>query len=183
MDGFNTYEKQDRVLVGMSGGVDSSVTVRILQEQGFAVQGAVIRFSPAHDAAVAAARDAARSLGVEVHVIDAAEAFDREVVTPFCRSYCEGRTPNPCILCNPAVKFRLAGRKGRRTGRSLIWPPATMPASSGATTVSAACTPPRASPGTRATCSTGWGGTFWNRLVLPLGEFEKSDVRDIAREH
>ena len=44
--GFNTYEKQDRVLVGMSGGVDSSVTVRILQEQGFAVQGAVIRFSP-----------------------------------------------------------------------------------------------------------------------------------------
>ena len=50
--GFNTFEQQDKVLVGMSGGVDSSVTVRILQEQGFAVQGAVIRFSPAHDAAV-----------------------------------------------------------------------------------------------------------------------------------
>lgn len=44
--GFNTFEKQDKILVGMSGGVDSSVTVRILQEQGFAVQGAVIRFSP-----------------------------------------------------------------------------------------------------------------------------------------
>ena len=39
MEGFNTFEKQDRVLVGMSGGVDSSVTVRILQEQGFAVEG------------------------------------------------------------------------------------------------------------------------------------------------
>ena len=48
MEGFNTYEQQDKVLVGMSGGVDSSVTVRILQEQGFAVQGAEIRFSPSH---------------------------------------------------------------------------------------------------------------------------------------
>ena len=43
--GFDTYEEQDKVLVGMSGGVDSSVTVRILQQQGFAVTGAVIRFS------------------------------------------------------------------------------------------------------------------------------------------
>lgn len=50
MEGFNTFEKQDKVLMGMSGGVDSSVAVRILQEQGFSVQGAVIRFSPAHEA-------------------------------------------------------------------------------------------------------------------------------------
>ena len=64
--GFNTFEQQDKVLVGMSGGVDSSVTVRILQEQGFAVQGAVIRFSPAHDAAVEAAKDAGAALGVPV---------------------------------------------------------------------------------------------------------------------
>ena len=56
MNGFNTFEKQDKVLIGMSGGVDSSVAVHILQEQGFAVQGAVIRFSPAHEGAVAAAR-------------------------------------------------------------------------------------------------------------------------------
>ena len=71
--GFNTFEEQDKVLVGMSGGVDSSVTVRILQEQGFAVQGAVIRFSPAHDAAVAAAQETGAKLGVPVHVIDAQE--------------------------------------------------------------------------------------------------------------
>ena len=64
MDGFNTYEKQDRVLVGMSGGVDSSVTVRILQEQGFAVEGAVIRFSPVHEAAAAEAKAAAKTLGI-----------------------------------------------------------------------------------------------------------------------
>ena len=101
--GFNTFEKQDRVLVGLSGGVDSSVAIRILQEQGFAVQGAVIRFSPAHEAAVAAARDSAAALGIPLVVIDAQAAFEKWVVRPFCESYCTGRTPHPCILCNPQV--------------------------------------------------------------------------------
>ena len=114
--GFNTFETQDKVLMGMSGGVDSSVAVRILQEQGFAVQGAVIRFSPAHDAAVEAARQAADALGVELHVIDASELFEQQVVMPFCESYCEGRTPNPCILCNPGVKFRLLAEKADELG-------------------------------------------------------------------
>ena len=75
MEGFNTFEKQQTVLMGMSGGVDSSVAVRILQDQGFAVQGAVIRFSPAHEGAVAAARESADTLGIPLHVIDAQDAF------------------------------------------------------------------------------------------------------------
>ncbi|MDD4850458.1 MAG: asparagine synthase-related protein, partial [Gemmiger sp.] len=100
---FNTFESQDKVLVGLSGGVDSSVTVRILQEQGFYVAGAVIRFSPAHDAAVAAARAAASVLSIPLYVLDASALFEEAVITPFCDSYCAGRTPNPCILCNPAV--------------------------------------------------------------------------------
>ena len=82
-NGFDTYESQDKVLVGMSGGVDSSVTVRILQQQGFGVMGAVIRFSPAHEEAVAAAHKAAQEL------------FDQQVVQPFCQQYCAGRTPTP----------------------------------------------------------------------------------------
>ena len=102
--------------MGMSGGVDSSVTVRILQEQGFAVEGAVIRFSPAHETAVAEAKTAAATLGIPVHVIDAGDVFEREVVVPFCENYCDGRTPNPCILCNPAVKFRMLGRTGGHPG-------------------------------------------------------------------
>ena len=57
---------------------------------------------------------------MEVHVIDASEAFEREVVTPFCQSYCEGRTPNPCILCNPAVKFRLLAEKADELGISYL---------------------------------------------------------------
>ncbi len=179
--GFNTYEKQDRVLVGMSGGVDSSVTVRILQEQGFAVEGAVIRFSPAHDAAVAAARDAARSLGVEVHVIDAAEAFDREVVTPFCESYCAGRTPNPCILCNPAVKFRLLAEKADELGIPYLATGHYARIERCSDGVCRICTAESAARD-QSYMLYRLGRDILDRLILPLGEFEKSDVRDIAHD-
>lgn len=179
--GFNTYEKQDRVLVGMSGGVDSSVTVRILQEQGFAVEGAVIRFSPAHDAAVAAARDAARSLGAEVHVIDAAEAFDREVVTPFCESYCAGRTPNPCILCNPAVKFRLLAEKADELGIPYLATGHYARIERCSDGVCRICTAESAARD-QSYMLYRLGRDILDRLILPLGEFEKSDVRDIAHD-
>ena len=120
MNGFNTFEKQDKVLIGMSGGVDSSVAVHILQEQGFAVQGAVIRFSPAHEGAVAAARESAEALHIPLHVLDAEQAFETHVVQPFCESYCAGRTPNPCIMCNPLVKFRLLADKADELGCAYI---------------------------------------------------------------
>lgn len=179
--GFNTFEKQDKVLVGMSGGVDSSVTVRILQEQGFAVQGAVIRFSPAHDAAVQSARETGAKLGVPVHVIDAQEDFEREVITPFCENYCAGRTPNPCILCNPAVKFRLLLRKADELGCQFI--------ATGHYARVEVC-----SDGKSRLCtadSTARDQSYMlyrlpqeilSRLILPLGDFEKDDVREIARD-
>ena len=58
--GFNTFEKQDKVLVGLNGGMDAAVTVRILQEQGFAVQGALVHFAGMADDAVETAQNAAR---------------------------------------------------------------------------------------------------------------------------
>ena len=179
--GFNTFEKQDKILVGMSGGVDSSVAVRILQEQGFAVQGAVIRFSPAHDAAVEAAKDAGAALGVPVHVIDAAEAFEREVVTPFCESYCAGRTPNPCILCNPAVKFRLLAQKADELGCPSI---ATGHYARVVLCDDGQCRLCTAESAARDQSYMLYrlGQDILHRLVLPLGEFEKDDVRDIARD-
>lgn len=179
--GFNTFEEQDKVLVGMSGGVDSSVTVRILQEQGFAVQGAVIRFSPAHDTAVAAAQETGAKLGVPVHVIDAQEDFEREVVTPFCQSYCAGRTPNPCILCNPAVKFRLLLQKADELGCKFI--------ATGHYARVEVCSDDNSRLCTAESAARDQSYMLYrlpqeilSRLILPLGDFEKDDVREIARD-
>ncbi len=180
MDGFNTFEKQDKILMGMSGGVDSSVAVRILQEQGFSVQGAVIRFSPAHDPAVQAARDAAATLGIPLHVIDAGQAFEANVVRPFCESYCAGRTPNPCIACNPLVKFRLLAEKADELGCPFL---ATghyarvEVCEDGFSRVAV----PESAARDQSYMLYRLPQDILARLVLPLGEFEKDDVREMAR--
>lgn len=179
--GFNTFETQDKVLMGMSGGVDSSVAVRILQEQGFAVQGAVIRFSPAHDAAVEAARQAADALSVELHVIDASELFEQQVVTPFCDSYCEGRTPNPCILCNPGVKFRLLAEKADELGCPYIASGHYARVELCEDGLCRLCVPESAARD-QTYMLYRLPQDILRRLVLPLGEFEKDDVREIARD-
>lgn len=179
--GFSTFEEQDGVLVALSGGVDSSVCVQILQQQGFAVQAAVIRFSPAHEGAVEAARKTAAQLGVPLHVIDAQEEFDRLVVGPFCESYCRGETPNPCIRCNPALKFRLLAEEADRLGIELI---ATghyarvVQDEDGLYRVHR----PECEARDQSYMLYRLGQDVLRRLVLPLGEFDKEDIREMARE-
>ena len=180
-NGFSTFEAADKVLVGLSGGVDSAVCVNVLRQQGFEVQGAVIRFSPAHDKAVAEAQKAAAALGVPLTVIDAGEAFEKEVVEPFCAAYCAGRTPNPCVLCNPAVKFKLLAAEADMLGCRFI---ATghyarvEDRGDGVYTVCKAVSTAR----DQSYMLYRLGQDILARLCLPLGEFEKEDIRQIARD-
>ncbi|HNJ69405.1 MAG TPA: tRNA 2-thiouridine(34) synthase MnmA [Microthrixaceae bacterium] len=101
-----------RVLAAMSGGVDSSVAVALLQEQGHDVVGVTMRLwgGPSDTGCcsateVADARRAAARLGVEHHVFDFSEEFDRHVVDPYVADHAAGRTPNPCVECNRHLKF------------------------------------------------------------------------------
>ena len=92
-----------RVLVGMSGGLDSTYAALKLINEGYEVEGAVVVMHGHTD--LEGARDAAISLGIRLHEIDATESFAR-VKDNFVDEYSRGRTPNPCIVCNPWVKFR-----------------------------------------------------------------------------
>lgn len=97
-----------RVVVGMSGGVDSAVAAAQLLEAGFEVHGVTLAlwqapFVPAEsDAGV---RAVAAALGIPLTVLDLRERFFREVVMPWMTDYAKGLTPNPCVLCNPTLKF------------------------------------------------------------------------------
>ncbi len=177
-DSFGTFEEQDRVLVGLSGGVDSSACVRILLDQGFAVQGVVLRFSPAHDAAVSAAQTAAKQLGIPLIVEDCSADFERDIIEPFCREYCEGRTPSPCVMCNPLVKFATLARVADRLGIHFI-----------ATGHYARIDEADGSYYVRKAVSTARDQSYMlyalpqeilSRLCLPVGEFEKDDIRELA---
>ncbi len=96
----------NKVLVGVSGGVDSSVAVDMLRKQGLEVEGVVIQFSNSSEGAVTDAKKVSEFLGIKLHVADVREDFKNKVILPFCESYCNGATPNPCVLCNPEVKFK-----------------------------------------------------------------------------
>ncbi len=91
------------VVLGLSGGVDSAVSARLLQEAGYRVHGLFLDIG---SAARADAEAAAEALGIDLRVEDISDRLEREVCAPFAASYLHGETPNPCILCNPAVKFR-----------------------------------------------------------------------------
>ena len=92
------------VVLGLSGGVDSAVTTRLLQRDGYTVHGLFLEVPAA--SARADAEAAAAALGIDLRVVDIGAALEREVCAPFAAAYRRGETPNPCILCNPAVKFR-----------------------------------------------------------------------------
>jgi tRNA-specific 2-thiouridylase len=107
----------ERVLVAMSGGVDSSVAAAVLQHQGFDVVGVTLHLWDYPDDGSVKSRccapedihDARRvcdSLGIPHFAFDRRELFEREVVAPFVDGYLEGVTPSPCVRCNRGVKMR-----------------------------------------------------------------------------
>ncbi len=112
------------VLVGMSGGVDSSVTALMLLGEGYDVQGATLKL---HDMGSCGsgrdaedARNVCNHLGIAHHVLDFGELFQSRVMTPFATSYAQGKTPNPCILCNGEVKFGRLLRQAEDMGLDKI---------------------------------------------------------------
>lgn len=106
----------DRVLVAMSGGVDSSVAAALLVEQGYDVIGATMKLF-CHDGdlpdrpccsldSVNDARRVCQTLGIPHYVLNMESAFGRDVVNNFVNEYANGRTPIPCVRCNTFTKFR-----------------------------------------------------------------------------
>jgi tRNA-specific 2-thiouridylase len=110
---------KERIVVGMSGGVDSSVAAALLVEQGVEVIGVTLRVWPWREPeestrkfgsccspeTVADARAVARRLGIAYYLLNTEREFERAVIEPFARAYAEGRTPVPCVACNREVKF------------------------------------------------------------------------------
>jgi tRNA-specific 2-thiouridylase len=197
-----------RVIIGMSGGVDSSVAAYLLKEKGYEVEGisfvmwdkdkGIDTESCCSPKAVRDVSQTADHIGISCRTIDAKADFMEKVVKPFVSAYLSGVTPNPCVLCNRFIKFPFLMKEAERRGAEYI--------STGhyAKIEPAKDNPPQADQRTRGRENMQQQvfslkkGTDpkkdqsyvlyvltqeeLGRLILPLGNFTKSAVRKIAEE-
>ncbi|MBM3823529.1 MAG: tRNA 2-thiouridine(34) synthase MnmA [Verrucomicrobia bacterium] len=186
--------QKPRVVVGLSGGVDSSAAAALLLEQGYDVVGVTLKLWPqdcisrAEDKccgpqAVMDARSVALKLGIPFYLIDEAADFQKEVIAYFAEEYRAGRTPNPCVMCNEKLKFGTLIRRAGQLGADYI---ATghyarvEHAGNGGRVLLRRGRDPRKD---QSYFLFSLRQDQLARALFPLGELNKTETRGVARDH
>ena len=162
-----------KVVLGFSGGVDSAVSAELLKKQGFQVYG--LYMDNTDEAARLAAVTAAEQRGIDLKVLDVKAQLEERVCRPFTEAYLRGETPNPCILCNPTLKFKSLTEYADAVGAEFV-----------ATGHYARAAGGRIFKGRPANDQSYMLCRLTRqqaeRVLFPLGDFEKVQVRALAEE-
>lgn len=171
-----------KVLLGMSGGTDSSVAAMILKESGYEVIGITFRFYDREENTrhLEDARELADRLGIEHRVYDARDLFKDKILSYFISEYMSGKTPVPCVICNNELKWKLLcdiaeieGIDYISTGHYVqkVWV-------DGKYYITQGKDPEK----DQSFFMWGLGQRILSRMLLPLGDLHKSEVREYARK-
>jgi len=111
-------KENKKVLVGMSGGVDSSVAALLLQKEGYEVEGIFIDFigGEKSERDFQQAQKIAKKLDISIYKLDAQKIFKKKIIDKFVEDYENGITPNPCVFCNPEMKFKILIEEADKRG-------------------------------------------------------------------
>jgi tRNA-specific 2-thiouridylase len=185
--------KKPRVVVGMSGGVDSSAAAALLVEQGHEVVGITLKLWPqdcvnrAEDKccgpqAVTDARAVSHKLDIPYYLVDDAAEFQRQVIQYFADEYRAGRTPNPCVVCNEKLKFGTLIQRARKLGAEKVatghFARVEWDATSGRHLLKRGRDPRK----DQSYFLFSLRQDQLARVIFPLGELTKQDTREIARD-
>lgn len=171
-----------KVLIGLSGGVDSAVSALLLREAGHEVTGCRLLLNDAPDGGEqsASAQDVADRLGIRLLTADFRETFKKEVSDYFVSEYLRGRTPNPCVKCNPAVKFASLAQVADENGFDLIATGHYARIARGENGLCAVRTSP--SKKDQSYFLYRLPQSVLQRTLFPLGDFtSKEEIRELAR--
>ncbi len=182
-----------RVVVGMSGGVDSSAAAALLLEQGYDVVGITLKLWPqdcvnrAEDKccgpqAVTDARSVAHKLDIPYYLVDEAEDFQKQVINYFAEEYRAGRTPNPCVMCNEKLKFGTLISRARKLGAEYIATGHFARVEKNPATGRMLLKRGRDSRKDQSYFLFSLRQEQLARTLFPLGELTKTDTRDVARQ-
>lgn len=162
-----------KVILGFSGGVDSAVSSVLLRKAGYEVHG--VYLDNADAAALACAEEAAAFVGIPFTAIDVKQELEANVCLPFQCSYLRGETPNPCIICNPSVKFKNLLAFADASGADYIATGHYARSENG-------CLYKGHPENDQSYMLCRIRREQLNRLLLPLGTFPKREVRAMAEE-
>ena len=178
-------DKKPVVALGMSGGVDSSVAVHLLQQAGYQVHGIHMLMIPerfqSNSTAVQDTEAVARQFGIQFSVLDVRDQFEAQIIAQFGREYSNGRTPNPCAFCNKQFKFGILAQQAKALGADFV---------STGHYVRADVSPSGKKLFYKAADSKKDQSYFLSLVapdvvthcVFPLGQYTKDQVRQIARD-
>ena len=165
--------------MGLSGGVDSSLAALLLKEAGYEVVGVYLYSRLGRDESDAA-KSAADFCGIPLEIVDISSELEEKVCSYFVNEYCRGRTPSPCIVCNPNVKFRALFDAAERLGADFV------------STGHYARIGTTEKGETAVFCGVGRNDQSYmlcrmpresySRLIFPLGSLSKDEVRALAEE-
>ena len=162
------------IVLGLSGGVDSAVAATLLQRQGFAVTGLYLDIglggSGREDAAAVAER-----LGIPLKIADIRQELEREVCAPFAAGYLAGRTPLPCAMCNPAVKFPALFRLAEEIGANYV-------STGHYANVDNGVLKKGRPANDQSYMLARLTRAQLQKVIFPLGMYEKREVRQLARD-
>lgn len=169
-----------KVIVTMSGGVDSAVAALLLKRQGFDVTGVTLNLLPDNENSddIRDAAETAASLGIPHFILDMRKEFSENVIDYFCREYLFGRTPNPCVRCNRLVKLGALAKIAAEKGFDLLATGhyARLGYENGRYFIKKAAE--KAKDQSYVLC--GLSQKTLSALLFPLGELAKTEIRSIA---